>query len=68
MQDQLGRDQTEVEIHVTAMTRPEDAPLSDVYQLTLSPFVREAPVLIRSWTARIYMNLPALLDTGATPP
>jgi hypothetical protein len=35
VQDQLGRGQTEMEIHATAMPRPEGAPLSDVYQLIL---------------------------------
>jgi hypothetical protein len=53
----------------TASILHESPPLSDVYQLTLPlPFVRKAPVPIRSWTARIYMNLPLPLDTGATPP
>jgi hypothetical protein len=43
-------------------------------QLSLLPsprphlFVREALVLIRPWTARIYMDHPVPLDTSVTPP
>ena len=45
----------------------EISTLLGAYRLIRFPFIREA-LLIQSWLAWIYINLPVPLNIGATPP